>query len=101
MDNLLKRHKLAYYDKFKERVLENNDDCIAIQDYFIFLQECFYLDNIILIEELNGVKEDFFRSVNSYKRLFKLVESYHLAKGVGKKANKNLKYKLINYYSYY
>ena len=86
MQNLLKRHKLAYYEKFKERVLEENEDCIAIQDYFIFLQECFYLDNIILIEEhQDGTKEDFFRSVNSYKRLFKIVELYYIrVKGAGK-----------------
>mmetsp|Transcript_1983 Transcript_1983/g.1834 ORF Transcript_1983/g.1834 Transcript_1983/m.1834 type:complete len:184 (+) Transcript_1983:503-1054(+) len=87
MQNLLKRHKLAYYEKFKERVLEENEDCIAIQDYFIFLQECFYLDNIILIEEhQDGTKEDFFRSVNSYKRLFKIVELYYIrVKGAVKK----------------
>jgi len=82
LDLLVNAHKSEFEEIFQEKLMEEGQEKIAVQDCFIFLQDCFYLDGIEIKEHIDA-DHDFFMSVNSYKRLFKIVEEYFITKGAG------------------
>jgi len=78
------KHKGKFIEMFMAMQSDTNPGKIALFDYFIYLQECFYEDTMSLMERKLD-EENFFGSVNSYKRLIKIAESYFLnVKGIGK-----------------
>lgn len=74
LDGLLIRHRDEFLKVFNERKNEESQK-LSLMDYFIYLQECFYLDTILVMEKKDDI-QDFFQSVNSYKRMMKIAESY-------------------------
>jgi len=84
MNNLLSKHREKFYEMFVAMQSDDNQEKIALFDYFIFLQDCFYEDTLSLMERKSD-EDNFFGSVNSYKRLIKIAETYFInTKGMGK-----------------
>jgi len=77
LDDLINKHRAQWREVYNDRLLEEGQTTIAIFDCFTVLQECFYIDQIDLMERASD-PEDFFQSVGSYKRLFSLAEDYFL-----------------------
>ncbi len=77
LDELISKHRAQWREIYNDRLLEEGQETIAIFDCFNVLQECFYIDQIDLMERASD-PEDFFQSVGSYKRLFSLAEDYFL-----------------------
>lgn len=85
LNDLIASHKKEFEEIFDDRANPDTKKLVAA-DYFIFLQECFYLDKILLMQNESD-ELDFFQTVNSYKRLLKIVEAYFTnVQGDGKKA---------------
>jgi len=74
LNELLMKNRESFEERFKQ-MQDNETETISFQDYFSFLQDCFYLDTIYIFENKND-EHDFFSSVNSYKRLEKLTHKY-------------------------
>lgn len=76
MDQYVKANKSDIEEQFKSRVIE--DDSLAIQDLFPFFEASFHLEEkegLMILEDKNQ-KDDFFQSINSYKRLFAIATDY-------------------------
>ena len=76
LNELLKKHGVTFRETFE---LRQDPDLhkIALLDHFIFLQDCFYEDHILLMEK-KADEDDFFSSVNSYKRLSVVAENFFI-----------------------
>jgi len=80
----MKLHEDEYRSIYQDRLMNEDQDKIAIQDCFVVLQECFYMDKVDLKESADAT-EDFFQSIGSYKKLYDIMERYFLIeKNVGK-----------------
>lgn len=84
MDELIKKHKQNYKAIFNERLFEEGQIQIFMQDFFIVLQEWFDLEPV----DLKGKADDdvdFFMTIGSYKSLLDIAEHFFLEeKGSGK-----------------
>lgn len=70
----MKKHSDFFHEKYDERIVEDMDK-MAASDLFIFFQECFYADDVLVMEKGTD-DQDFFQSINSYRRLLKITEGY-------------------------
>lgn len=85
LEQYLKLNKADIEEHFKCRVIEGDE--IAIQDLFPFLEASFHIEgkNGLMILERPHDQEDFFQSINSYKRLFAICSDYMIRrKGLSK-----------------
>ena len=80
----MKLHEDEYKQIYRDRLLNEDQDKVPIQDCFVVLQECFYMDKVDLKESVDA-PEDFFQTIGSYQKLFDIAERYFLfEKNVGK-----------------
>jgi len=96
LDDLVKEHRDEWKEIFTGRLMEEGQDRVAIFDIFNVLQEWFYLDQIDVMGRASD-PEDFFQSLNSYKKLFSIAEEYYLNEKKISPVDFEIKEKMISF----
>lgn len=95
MEQYLKESHQIIEEQFNSRVIEGNT--ISVQDLFPFLEAAFHIEGkegLMILERAHD-NEDFFQSINSYKRLFEICSDYLISrKGFSKLMRERTMFKI-------